>query len=182
MRNDIYTPASGLHSEIHVPSKVRRRGLARPVYNRRLCRDDRNYVFIPFTIQGVLTTGNFGPMWKVDRNYWIARIILNVGRHDDATHPADGTPSGAAIVGNMRRVTKDLSGDAGILANDSRLKVAINHHQDVMNDDEEGDSVQGDFAILMLTTGEHIYPRLTQVGSGRPGTAAVMTAVLVPVP
>lgn len=182
MRDDVLTPASGQHREVRYPAKVKRRALARPPQKRRLCTDDRNYVFIPFTIQGVLTTGNFGPMWPADRNYWIARITLNIGRHDDATHPLDGTPAGQAILGNMRRVTSDLAHDAAILASDSRLKVDVNRHRDAINDEDEGAAVEGDFAILRLDEGEHIYPRLLQVGTTRPGTAAVMTAVLVPIP
>lgn len=182
MRDDLYAPASGLHPEMRIPSKVRRRSLSRPAYKRKLCRDDRNYVFIPFTITGAVATGDYGPMWRVDRNYWIARIMANVGKHASGTHPVDGTPSGAALILNMRRVTANLATDSSILASDTRLKIAIDNHQDVVNDAEEGAAVEGDFNILRLDIGEHIYPRVSQVGSGRPGANLVVTAVLVPIP
>lgn len=181
MRDDLYTPSGGLHTDQRIPNKVRRRG-PRPMHKRRLCRDDRNYVFVPFTIPQPLVVGKTTPMERVDRHYWVARIMANAGTHDDGDHPDDGTPSGQPIIAQMHRVTGDLSSDVGILASDSRLKIAEDHHQDVINDDEEGGPVEGDFNILRLEEGEHIYPEILQIGSGRPGGAVVITIVLVPIP
>lgn len=175
-------PMGGLAADRGVPRPVGRRQLAHKPHKLRMCRDGRNYVFIPFTIQGTLVATDYGPMWRCDRDYWIARITANVGRHDDDTHPNDGTPSGTSIRCNLRRVTADLTGDAGILGNDTRLHIAENHHQDVANDDEEGPLIKNDFQLTRLKAGQHVYPRVSLVGSGRPGNALVITLVLVPVP
>lgn len=175
-------PAYGLHPEQRYPAKARRPPGQQRVYKRRICTDDRNYTPIQFTIPGTLSAGDFGPMWRADRDYYFARISGNVGRHDDDDHPDDGTPSGQAILVNMRRVLADLSADAAVMANDSRVNIPIDHHHDATNDDEDGELVEADFNVLKLFKGEHIYPRISQVGSGRPGTGLVVTAVLVPVP
>ena len=173
---------STLHQQRQTPGKVERRTLSRPVHKIRLCRDNRNYVFVPFTIDGTIATGDYGPMERMNRDYWIAKVIANVGKHDDGTHPVDGTPSGSAILMNMRRVTGNLGTDSAILASDSRLKIDINHHQDAANNSEDGDLEEADFNVTRLAEGQHIYPRISQVGSGRPGTNLVITVVLVPIP
>lgn len=179
----VYQPiGGGLRQDKQVPAKVQRRALSRPVYKRRLCRDNRAYVAVPFTITGTIATGDYGPMWRVDRDYWVAKVIMNVGRHDTDTHPDDGTPSGAAIVANMRRVSVDLSTDVAILASDTRLHIAVDHHQDAINNSEDGGFVEGDFNINRLNEGQHVYPRISQVGSSRPGNNLVVTIVLVPIP
>lgn len=175
-------PSGGYHTDKQVPSKVTRRQLSRPVHKVRVCRDNRPYALVPFTILGVITTGDYGPMWRVDRDYWVARIVANIGRHDTGTHPNDGTPSGVSMLMNMRRVSSDLSSDSPILTADARLNIAPNHHQDAINDSEDGAFSVDDFAIHRLNEGQHIYPRVSRVGSGRPGTNLVITAVLVPIP
>lgn len=176
------SPNHGLHADKQIPSKAQRRTTLRPVYKRRICRDNRVYVSVPFTIPGVVAAVDYGPMWRVDRDYWVAKITVNAGRHSDATHPNDGTPGGQALIGNMRRVSVDLTDDQPILASDARLKIAANHHQDAVNDTEEGRFEVGDFNIHRLGEGEHIYPRVLQIGTTRPGTGVVFTAVLVPIP
>lgn len=182
MRDDQYTPASGSHREIRIPAKAQRHHGVRRVYKRRICTDDRNYTPIQFTVSGLLVVGAFGPMWRADRNYWFARVSANCGRHDDAVHPNDGTPSGTPIYVNMRRVTADLTTDTAVLAADSRVNIPIDHHHDATNDDEDGEQIKADFNVLKIYKGEHIYPKIVQVGSGRPGNGMVVTAVLVPVP
>lgn len=176
------TPEQGLHSAKEVPAQVQRRASARPVHKVRICRDNRAYVAVPFTIPGAVSALDYGPMWRVDRDYWVARMIANIGRHDDATHPNDGTPSGQAMLLNMRRVSVDLADDDPILNADARLNIAVDHHQDAINDQEDGPFDTTDFNIHRLAEGEHIYPRVGQVGSGRPGTGLVVTAILVPIP
>ena len=174
-------PAGGLHAELLVPSKAQRRTRQNP-YKRKLCRDDRNYVYIQFTISGDLTTGDFGPMWRAERNFWVARVSANCGKHDNDTHPNDGTPSGSSIQVNVVRIKKDLTGGAGLIASDSRVNIQPDKHHDSTTDDAEGEMVEADINIPRLYTGDHIFPRISQVGSGRPGTGMVVTAVLVPVP
>jgi hypothetical protein len=177
-----FVPSSGLHNEKQIPSKVQRNVLMRTPHKRRICQDNRNYVEVPFTIPGAVQAINYGPMWRADRDYWIAKITANVGRHDTATHPNDGTPGGLAIRINMRRVSVDLSSDAAILTSDLRLVIAENHHQDAVNDEENGRFDENDFNLTRLAEGQHIYPRITQIGTTRPGTGLVVTAVLVPIP
>lgn len=175
-------PIGNFQTFQHVPSKVHRRdAIARPVFKRRTCDDNRAYFTVPFTFTSTLTVRK-GSMWKVDRHYWIARLTADVGLHVDATHPVDGTPSGQAIKVSMRRVLADLSGDASILNSDSRLNIPINQHQDAINDENDGAADESDFNIKILHEGDHIYPSITQIGSGRPGTNLVVAIVLVPIP
>lgn len=167
--------------EFITPEKVRRRLTTRTIHKRRLCKDNRAYFSVPFTITGDIVVGDYAPMWRVDRDCWIAGITANIGKHDASTHPADGTPSGSTLEVNMRRVSTDLSTDAAIIATDSRLSIDIDHHQDWANDNENGAYVESDFNVPTLTEGEHVYVRVGQVGSGRPGSFLVVTLVLVPV-
>jgi hypothetical protein len=176
-------PIGGFQTFQHVPSKVHRRSLSRPVYKRRTCSDNRAYFTVPFTILGVQTVADFSPMWRVDQDYWIARLTANVGLHNESTHPNDGTPGGSSIKLNMRRVKgSNLSDDNKILVSNDRLNIAINHHQDSINDEDDGAFDESDFSIKHLAEGDHIYPTVTQVGSGRPGTHLVISIVLVPIP
>jgi hypothetical protein len=165
-----------------VPDQVHRRALARQPHKIRLCRDNRAYALVPFTIPGVVTATDYGPEWRADRDYWIAKIVAEVGRHNTATHPSDGTPAGQAIRANMRRVKSDLSTDVPILGSDSRLRIDVNHHQDAINNGEDGAFEESDFNITRLAEGDRMYVRVLQVGTTRPGTGLVVTAVLVPIP
>jgi hypothetical protein len=174
-------PIGGFKTFQHIPSKVHRRTLDRPVYKRRTCSDNRAYFTVPFTFVGPLTVRD-GSMWRVDRDYWIARLTANVGLHIDGTHPNDGTPSGASIKVNMQRVKKDLSADNKILVSNDRLVIPINRHQDAINDEDDGPYDESDFSIKHLAEGEHIYPHIIQIGSGRPGGTMVVSIVLVPIP
>ncbi len=176
------TPDLGFHSAKQLSGVAHRRTLVRPVHKVRVCHDNRPYVAVPFTIPGVLDDIDYGPMWPVDRDYYVARLTLNLGRHSDATHPNDGTPAGQSILANMRRVSQDLTEDDPILGSDARLRIAVNHHRDAINNEEDGPYEVSDFNIRRLAEGEYIYPRFTQVGTTRPGTGAVITAVLVPIP
>ena len=176
-------PVGNFQTFQHVPSKVHRRvALAKPVFKRRTCDDNRAYFTVPFTFADVLTVADGAPMWRVDRRYWVARVTANVGLHDDGTHPNDGTPSGTAIRVNMMRVKGTDLTTSSILNSDSRLNIQPDHHQDAINDEEDGPADQGDFNVKILQTGDHIFPRILQVGSGRPGTKMVVSIVLVPVP
>jgi hypothetical protein len=147
-----------------------------------MCRDNRAYAFVPFTIPGPVEVLDYGPMWRADRDYWIARLVANVGRHDTDSHPNDGTPGGGYIRVNMRRVSRDYSSDISILTADNRLAILEDHHQDVVNDEDTHDFNRADFNIHRLKFGEHIYPSVTAIGSSRPGTGLVVTIVLVPIP
>jgi hypothetical protein len=140
-------------------------------------------VTVPFTVAGVLTAAKYGPEWHADRDYWIARLTLEIGRHDSGTHPAgDGTPGGRQVNANMHRVTKDQTGDATILNSNTRLRVNADHHRDAVNDSEDGPFNASEFNIHHLNEGDRIYPEFFQVGSSRPGTLAVISIVLVPIP
>lgn len=175
-------PIGGFQTFQHIPSKVHRRTTNRPVYKRRTCSDNRAYFTVPFTFESPLTVRD-GTMWRVDRDYWIARLTAEVGRHDEATHPNDGTPSGASIKVNMQRIrAEDMSQDNKILVSNDRLNIAIDHHQDAINDEEDGPSDESDFSIKHLKEGDHIYPHIIQVGSGRPGASMVVAIILVPIP
>ena len=176
-------PEMGMYQAKQVPAQARRWGQVRPTHKVRICADNRVYVAWPFTIAGPVEALPYGPQERADRDYWISRITMEVGRHDDATHPAgDGTPSGQAILGNMRRISRDLTDDQPILNSDSRLRIAPDHHQDAINDEEDGPYDTTDFNIHHLDEGDRFYPQLSQVGSGRPGTLLVMSIILVPIP
>jgi len=176
-------PLGGRIQHLEIPAKVHRRGLVRPVYKRQSCTDNRAYTTVPFTVAGPLTVAKYGPEWHADRDYWIARLTLEIGRHDNATHPAgDGTPGGTAVRANMHRVTADQTTDAKILNSDSRLVVDANHHRDAVNDGEAGAFQSFEFNIHHLNEGDRIYPEFLQIGSTRPGTLAVISIVLVPIP
>jgi hypothetical protein len=175
-------PLGGRIQHLDIPAKVHRRGLARPVYKRQSCTDNRAYTTVPFTIAGALSAIKYGPEWHADRDYWIARLTLEIGRHDSGSHPNDGTPGGVGVHANMHRVTADQSGDAKILNSDGRLNVQPDHHRDAVNDQEDGPFGEFEFNIHHLNEGDRIYPEFTQVGSTRPGTLAVISIVLVPIP
>lgn len=172
---------------LQVPGKAHRRTLAHPVYKRRSCRDNRVYDVVPFTIAGLIAVGDYGPMWRADRDYWIARATVNIGTHDDNTHPNDGCPGGSAAKFNFIRV---IAGDAdwnspsntSVLNSDQRLVVGENHHQDAINDEEDGAVQEDDFNVAFLEEGEHVFLRVLAVGSSRPGTRAVASLTLIPIP
>lgn len=180
-RNDTNygNPASGPSYETgYAPKTVRKH---RRVTKRRICDDNRNYVPVQFTIPGVLSVGDKGPMWRADRDYYIARVFANVGLHKDGTHPNDGTPSGSDITVQVARVLVDYSATGNVLASDSRVRIQPGEHHDSSNTDEDGDFVGTDLNIKKLKYREHIYPVVGAVGSGRPGTAMVVTVMLVPI-
>lgn len=181
----IAAPTGGVSTYRQIPSKVHRRtGLLRPVYKRRTCRDGRPYVTIPFTIPGAQTTGDFGPADKLDRDYWIARVVAQLGRHNEATHPTgDGTAGGSDFICTIRRVdAADPSDDQNILNDDSRLRIQQGHHFDAVNDDEDGAFEDTDFNLHHLNENDQPYIRVLQVGSSRPGIGLVVSLVLVPIP
>lgn len=162
-----------------VPNKAHRRPLSRPVHKLRLCKDNRAYAFIPFTISGDAATGDY-TMWPADRDYWIARITADVGKHDSGSHPNDGTPGGQAIRANVRRVRGDT--DVAILGDDTRLHISANGHRDAVTNSEDGPYDLGDFNVRKLKAEDHIYLRVSQVGTTRPGQNLVVTVILVPIP
>lgn len=168
--------AFGLDS-IDNPEKVHRRDITHriKVGRRRLCRDERNYFVQSFTIKDDIFVDDFAPMWTVDRDYYFAKIRANVGLHN-GDHPDDGTPSGTPIHLNVRVVSADLSTDSAVLDNDARLEIDVNKHFDADTVEE------GHYNIKKLFTGESVYIRVSQVGSGRPGTHLVTSLTLVPVP
>jgi hypothetical protein len=141
----------------------------------RNCSDQRAYVEVPFTIKGDLVVGDYAPMHRAGRDYYIARVHATVGRHNSATHPDDGTASGQPIRVNVRRILADESADAAILGTDNVISIASGKHKDTSVNDHS------DFNIDTLHTGDTIYVRVIAVGSGRPGTHLNVTVVLVPV-
>jgi hypothetical protein len=176
-------PLGGRLQYLEIPAKVHRRTLSRPVYKRQSCTDNRAYTTVPFTVAGTLAAAKYGPEWHADRDYWIARLTLEIGRHDSGTHPAgDGTPGGRQVNANMHRVTKDQTADAMILNSNSRLHVSADHHRDAVNDSEDGAFASFEFNIHHLNEGDRVYPEFLQVGSSRAGTLAVISIVLVPIP
>jgi hypothetical protein len=182
-RPDQFTYPSDTHRDEHVVGKLHRLHPAPPkVYKRRICDDDRNYTPIQFTIPGTLTTGAKTPDWPADQQYYFHSVFVNIGHHDDGTHPNDGTPSGSDVTINVRRITADGSTDGAVLASDSRVRVQPNEHKDSSNDDEDGEFTGTDLAIKKLYPHEVIYPYVVSVGSGRPGISMVVTVMLVPVP
>jgi len=174
-----YFITSGLHEERSVPNKAHRRSLSRPVHKLRLCRDNRAYAFVPFTVGGAAATGDY-TMWPADRDYWIARITADVGKHDSGTHPNDGTPGGQAIRVNVRRVRGNT--DVAILGSDTRLHINADSHRDAVTDTGDGPLDLGDFNVRKLRAEDHIYLRVSQVGTTRAGNNLVVTVILVPIP
>lgn len=162
--------------ELRIPERVHRRDITAKVRKRRLCLDDRPYAPVIWTIPAsVLAVADFGPMWRADRDYYIARVAATIGLHVDADHPADGTPGGQAVKTNIRHVTADLATDSAVMSSDSILDIDPNSHKDA------ADVTQGEFNILTLDEGEYLYPRVTQIGTTRPGGVLQVTVTLVPV-
>ena len=180
--NRFQSPEIGLHSAKQISSPVQRRTAQARVHKVRICHDNRPYVVVPWTITGTVQALSYGPMWPARRDYWIARISAEAGRHDSGTHPNDGTPGGQSIKMNLRRINMFETVDDPILANDARLNIPANHHRDAVNDSEDGGYEQNDFAITFLEQGDKVYPRFSQVGTTRPGTLVVISMVLVPIP
>jgi hypothetical protein len=180
-------PTGSAATFLQVPSKVHRHTLAHPVYKIRSCRDNRVYDVVPFTVAGPIAVGDYGPMWRADRDYWIARATVNIGTHNDNTHPLDGCPTGSAAKFNFIRV---IAGDPNwtaptndsVLNSDQRLVVNPNHHQDAINDAEDGAVTTDDFNIHHLEEGEHVFLRILAVGSSVPGIRAVASLTLIPIP
>lgn len=164
-----------------LPERVHRKPLAKAPRKRRLCRDNRAYTSIPYTITPTVSVGDWGPMWRADRDYWIAKVTANCGKHDSSTHPNDGCPIGASLEANMILVPADLSSETAILTTNTKIEIASGHHQDVANDSENGPLTAGDFNVSQITLGQHVFPRILQVGSTTAGGPLVLTLVLVPV-
>lgn len=178
----VVTPEIGLHSAKQIPGMAQRRNMARPVHKVRICHDNRPYEVVPWTIGGQVQATSYGPMWPAHRDFWIARCTMQAGRHDDATHPLDGTPGGQSIKCNLRRITFEEDDDSPILTSDARLNIRADHHRDAVNDEDDGTWEVDDFAIHRLAEGDKVYPRFSQVGTTRPGTLIVVSLVLVPIP
>lgn len=183
MSRDAPSPTGGVTSYTQVPSKVHRRTLVRQVYKRRSCRDGRAYDTVHFTCRDVLEAKIYDVSFKADRDYWVARVTADVGRHDPDTHPNDGTPSGHDLTANLHVVdVNDDSNDQMILVSNSRLRIVENHHTDAVNDEEDGPFSTDDFNIHRLAEGDQVYPEILAIGSGRPGTTLVIALILVPIP
>ena len=103
-----FAPSSGMHSDKTIAPTAHRRRMMQRVHKIRICRDNRAYALVPFTIPGVISVDNFGPQYRADRDYWIARITANIGRHDSGSHPDDGCPTGSSIKIQMHRLTVNL--------------------------------------------------------------------------
>ena len=177
-------PLGGRLQYLPIPAKVHRRGMARPVYKRQSCTDNRAYSTFHWTIPStIIDTGFFGPMEKMDRDYWVARATMVVGRHDEATHPDDGAPSAESIKANFMWVDRnDSSNVQSILNNDARLNIPVGQHHDAVNDENDGAFSRADFNRQYLFENDEVYPHIVQVESGRPGMVLVMNLVVVPIP
>ena len=164
-------------AENRIPERIRRRSITAKVRKRRICRDDRPYVPVIWTIPAsLLDATDFDPMWRCDRDYYIARVAVTVGLHFDDDHPAsDGTPGGQAIQLNLYRLEAALDVGDWIMATDNVLDVDADTHQDAAN------VTEGEFNILRLYEGEMVYPSIFQIGSTRPGGVTQITMTLVPV-
>lgn len=177
-------PLGGRQQYLPIPAKVHRRTLARPVYKRQSCTDNRAYSARDWTIPStIIDEGDFGPMEKMDRDYWVARATMVVGRHDPDTHPDDGAPSGESVKANFVWIDRDDDSNVQMLLNnDARLNIPVGHHHDAVNDEEDGAYSVGDFNRRYLFENDTIYPRIIQVESGRAGMVLVMSLILVPIP
>jgi hypothetical protein len=167
-----------LANEASVPEKVHRRSLDAKQRKTRICIDDKVYSPFTFTIPAASVAATDYDAWVADRDYWIERITVSVGRHDAGSHPSDGAVAGQALRMNARRITADGSGDAGIMASDTRVQVAVGKHTDEVTNGTDPEFGQGDFNITTLERGEQVYVRITQAPSSS-GTV-VITLMLVP--
>jgi hypothetical protein len=162
-----------------IPDKVFRRRMGKQPHVRRACRDNRPYTEVPFTIPGVLVEGTYPPMWAVDRDYWIAGISAEVGLHSEA-HPNDGTPQSVDAQFNVRVWERDeTAGDAYILNNNDRLRIAPGEHRDAVNELDDGILTESDMNLRRLKRGEHVA---VQVIVAADTENAVITVELVPYP
>lgn len=157
-----------------VPRGVHRRAFWTRERSHMVCTDERPYQLIEFTATDELVVGDYEPAAKVHRDSYVAHVSVYIAKHDDATHPADGCPTGSSAKFNIRRVTADESGDAAIMATDNVLEVAGNTHHDVATIDSTN------FAIPRVYAGESVYVRIIAVGSTYPGRNARIAVELVP--
>jgi hypothetical protein len=113
-------------------------------------------------------------MHTVHRDFYIANIRATLGRHNAATHPDDGTPSGSSLVAEVRRITSDDSADHSVIGGED-LAITVDHHKDAFSNS------QGAFAIDTIHEGDQLYVRVIDVGSGRPGSHLNVSITLIPV-
>ena len=169
--------SSGLYFEARVPEKVHRHEAMAKARKRRVCMDDRAYFPVQFTIpSSILAVQEYQPGWTVDRDYWVAKATAECGLHD-GSHPSDGAAAGSDLKATVRRITKDLTGNASVFANDSVLTIETGDHSDTISVNEDGLWQQGMLNLPEISQGEHLYIDVTQVGTA--GTL-VVTVVLVP--
>jgi hypothetical protein len=179
----ILTPEIGLHSAKLISGPALRYSTHRRIHSVRICHDNRPYEVVPWTIPpAAVAAGRFQEPWTAHRDFWIARATAQAGRHDDATHPLDGTPGGQAIHVNLARITFEEDDEQYILANDGRLNIRVDHHRDAVNDEDDGAFEVDDFNLHRLAEGDTVFVDLLQVGSTRPGHPIVVTLVVVPIP
>ncbi len=132
----------------------------------------RDEVVATFTLPSPLVVGHFDALWTAPRPYKIKRVKVRFGRHDGATHPADGCPTGSAAILQAFWHNEDESAQSKLFSLDDRLTVQPNSHKDV--------GWAEDLLVTQVAKNEHLSVKCTQIGSGNPGTGGVLSVVLVP--
>lgn len=164
---------SGLFFQQRIPEKVHRHDFTAKLRVNRICADDRNYKVHQFTIPGDVAVQDYDVSFRVPQVSYVAMVIADCGRHVEAAHPADGTPGGQALKGNVRRIRG--SADAAVKSSDFSIPA------DAHADDSDLPHNQAGYNLAAVDVGDVLYVTVTQVGSTRPGKNLVVSVYLVPV-
>lgn len=142
----------------------------------------RDIIVVAWTVPGDVAVGYYDQLWRAHKDFRIKRATGNVGRHNAATHPDDGTPGGQALQVNFRRISSDqttnvpgfASPDIAILDTDSRLEIGAGSHKDTAS------GAGGEFNTNEILAGEFVALKISQIGTTRPGKHLVASLVLIP--
>jgi hypothetical protein len=85
---------------------------------------------VTFTKPGTVLEKHYDVLWVSPRKLKFVKCRARVGRHDPATHPADGTPSGGSCQVNWWLHSADDSSAIKIFDTDDRLKITAGTHKD----------------------------------------------------
>jgi hypothetical protein len=133
-------------------------------------------VAFTWTKPGEVEAKHYEQSVPVDQRYDIVGIRARAGRHDAATHPADGCPTGSDMLLNLWVEDAGSTSSQKILAADSRLRIDAGTHKDAAWI-RKGDS---NFLVTQLQENESVSVNVAQVGSTNPGRNMVVVLILEP--
>lgn len=126
-----------------------------------------------WTKSGEVEAKHYGQLWTAHRRYRFKKARVRFGRHDSATHPADGCPQGSSAIIQVFWHSNDESTQSKVFEADARLVVNANTHKD-------STWAADGWLITTIEEDEHLSVKVTQVGSTAPGEDMVVHMVMVP--